>query len=500
MTLTTRLSLFFLGTLALVLAGVSGGVYFLAHLHLHRQLDERLNSSMQTLVAAAEIRPNEVEWEPSERVLQVGPAGSPEPVVWRVSDPQQQFVDGSPPKDAQAFLAEASHSLQNRGKDFGRFDWNGHPWRVARRILAASAPRPSPALRGDPKRRTILPSLTLTAAAPLGPMQATLRTLGFTLAGVSLVILVLGTLLSRAVCRRALVPVTSMAQAARSMEASDRRRRLPGSEAGDELADLSRAFNGLLDRLQESFERQRRFTGDASHQLRTPLTALLGQVEVALRRERAPQEYRRVLESARGEALRLRQIVETLLFLARADEDARLPEREKLDLSSWLSSYLQTWAAHPRNSDLRTESDDGELGPVVVQPVLLGELLTNLIENAFKYSEPGTPVTLRLARAGGSVALSVEDRGCGIAEEERPYLFKPFHRSAEARRRGVAGIGLGLAVAARIAEAFHATIDVASELGKGSRFTVRLPLAIATETAASPAPAKVEETAAAAAP
>ena len=132
------------------------------------------------------------------------------------------------------------------------------------------------------------------------------------------------------------------------MSAADLDRRLPLAGTGDELDDLSRAFNGLLDRVGESFERQRRFTGDASHQLRTPLTAMLGQAEVALRHDRDPAEYRRVLESVRGQAQHLRRIVEALLFLARADAEARRPELERIDLAAWAAEHLTTWAGHER--------------------------------------------------------------------------------------------------------------------------------------------------------
>src|SRR5262249_6824630 len=144
----------------------------------------------------------------------------------------------------------------------------------------------------------------------------------------------------------------------RGMDAGDLGQRLPGVRSGDELEDLSRAFNSLLERLQESFERQRRFTGDASHQLRTPLAAMLGQVEVALRRERPAAEYQRILTSVKEQGERLRRIVESLLFLARADAEARLPDRERLDLRPWLVAHLRSWSDHPRTGDLVLRADD----------------------------------------------------------------------------------------------------------------------------------------------
>jgi signal transduction histidine kinase len=283
-----------------------------------------------------------------------------------------------------------------------------------------------------------------------------------------------------------------MAAAARAMDAADRESRLPVPATRDELADLSQAFNGLLDRLDESFERQRRFTGDASHQLRTPLTALLGQIEVALRREREADDYRQVLTRMQQQARHLQRIVESLLFLTRADAEAHAPERERLDLGVWLSAHLQGWSEHPRAGDLHIElehaaqaSDTSHLlalrAPepfnVAVQPVLLGELVDLLLENACKYSPPGTPITLRLEHVSGQVRLSIEDQGGGIAAKDLPHLCEPFYRAPDARRRGIAGLGLGLAIAKRIAEAFGGRLVVASQEGKGSCFTVEWPTA-----------------------
>jgi signal transduction histidine kinase len=265
-----------------------------------------------------------------------------------------------------------------------------------------------------------------------------------------------------------------MADTARSMGAADLTLRLPGSTAADELADLARAFNGLLERLAEAFERERRFAGEASHQLRTPLAALIGQVEVALRRDREPDEYRRALASVLDQAGRLRRVVEALLFLARSEADARLPGLERIDLAGWVPLRLRMWADDPRGADLVFEPPTAEV-PATIHPDLFGELLDALIDNALKYSELGTPVTIRVGRDAQGVWMEVEDRGCGIAPDDLPHLFRPFFRSAVARKRGVAGVGLGLAVAARIAAALGGSIGVESEPGRGSRMKVRLP-------------------------
>jgi signal transduction histidine kinase len=246
------------------------------------------------------------------------------------------------------------------------------------------------------------------------------------------------------------------------------------------LAEVGNAFNDLLDRLRDAFarlhdgyERQRRFAGDASHQLRTPLAAVLGQVQVALRRERPPEDYRRTLELVRAEAERLRQIVESLLRLAHPDETPL--EAGPVDLDEWLRGHVSTWAAQPRVSDLALEIGGDE--PVIVRahPPLLAQVVDNLWENACKYSRPGTPIVIRLGLAPGWAELAVEDRGSGLHAEDAARVFEPFFRAEHARHAGQPGVGLGLAVAQGIAGRFGGSIGVWSEPGVGSRFTLRLP-------------------------
>jgi signal transduction histidine kinase len=263
-----------------------------------------------------------------------------------------------------------------------------------------------------------------------------------------------------------------MANAARRMTAADLGGRLPIAHAKDELADLGLAFNALLDRVEEAFERQRRFTAEASHQLRTPLAALLGQVEVTLRRDRDRAEYQRVLASVHRQADRLRKVVESLLFLARSDADAGVPGMEAVDLGAWLSEHIRTsWTEHPRAADLRVETVPT---PAYVHPVLLGELVDVLVDNACKYSPPGTPITVRVGPVQDSLQLSVEDAGIGVSEADAARIFEPFVRSDEARRLGVEGSGLGLSVAKRIADAHGGSLTVTSLPGKGSRFILQL--------------------------
>jgi heavy metal sensor kinase len=297
-----------------------------------------------------------------------------------------------------------------------------------------------------------------------------LQFLALTLLGVSTVILLLAALGGRWLCQRALLPLAQMAQSARSISGADMSERLQIPSTKDELIALAQAFNDLLARLEDAFERQRRFTGEASHQLRTPLAAMLGQVEVALRRERTSAEYRVTLDTVHHEARRMVQIVEMLLFLARTDSAALDLHLEPTELAVWLTEHLQRWQGHPRGRDIEML---GETISLRTHPVMLGQAVDNLLDNACKYSQPGTAIKVRLEQDPNEVRLIVEDQGCGIDPEDLPYLFSPFFRSHAARRQGIVGVGLGLAVVSRIVQALGGQVRVTSVVGSGSRFVMR---------------------------
>jgi len=287
----------------------------------------------------------------------------------------------------------------------------------------------------------------------------------------------LAAILCRRLSRSALAPLTRMVASARGLDAVDPGWHLEEPGTRDELDELGRAFNDLLARLQIAYHRQRRFSNDASHQLRTPLTVLTGQLEVALRQDRTPDEYRRVLKAALARGLQLRQIVEALLFLGRADADAALPDAELLDLNRWIAEHLAAPLSTTCANEIIHHPDLGCPLWVKVHPGLLSQLLDNLLDNASKYSKPGSIIRLKSWREGELAVLAVEDTGNGIAEQDLPRVFEPFFRAKTVRSQGIPGLGLGLSVVERIVQVFGGTVTVRSELNVGSRFEIQLPLA-----------------------
>lgn len=471
MNLTTRLLAFFAGSVAAVLVGFSAALYLIAQDHLYRQADERLDAALNTLGASVEVGRAGVEWEPNERVIRL-PSG-PEGVVWVVTDEGGAVVGRSDRPNTDDLLVEAAERFHAPNDVSRRLHWRGEHWQAGQRRFEPDRSAPV-GLRPLGPNEGKYPVLVVTAALPLEPTRASLRGLLATLVGTSVGILAVASIAGWFVCRRALRPVRRMAADARAVDPADRNRRLAVPGGKDELTDLGAAFNGLLDRLHGATEQHRRFAGDASHQLRTPLAALLGQLEVALRRERPADDYREALAAAHAQATHLQKIVETLLVLTRAGVEG-LP-RERFDLAAWLGSHLQSWATHPRHTDFRVITADTPL-PLESHPVLLGEVVNVLLDNAGRYSPPGTAITLTLSHSEGSARIAVSDHGPGIAPDDLPQVFTPFFRTTDALRVNRQGVGLGLAIARRLAEALGGHLSVTSRTGEGSRFTVTVPAA-----------------------
>lgn len=480
MSITNRLSLFFLAALGLVLAGFSLTLYLLASAHLHQQGDHRLNAAMQTLVAAIEVHPGDVEWEPLERRVTMGDDPALDQIRWAVHDLYGRLIDCSVNLESRTGLDEGTGwRLRVRRvspNNFEAVSVDGRAEFLHGTLREGFAREQVPGEVALPKDRTYHgDGLVLTVAASEEPIRSTLHLLALTLIGVSCVIWLTAAVWGRWLCRRALAPIFGMAGSARSIrKGPDAGAFLAVPSTKDELEELGRAFNDLLTDLRESLERQRRFTGDASHQLRTPLTAMLGKVDVVLRKERSPAEYQQVLSAVRRRGEQLQQIIESLLFLARAEVAAPLPDTERFDLNAWCHSWLEGWQDHPRRADIRIP-DGSRAAWVQAQPALLGQVLDNLLDNACKYSEAGTPIVVSVKCTGEKSVLTVEDRGCGIEPDEQPLVLQPFYRSRQAKWLGKPGLGLGLTVVERLVSMMGGKLGMSSTPGRGSEFSVTLP-------------------------
>jgi two-component system, OmpR family, sensor kinase len=282
--------------------------------------------------------------------------------------------------------------------------------------------------------------------------------------------------------RKTLAPVAAMGAQAGSITASSLHQRLTVQNPADELGRLALSFNSLLDRLDQSFDRQRRFIADASHELRTPIAILSGEAEVALSQDsRSVEEYRDSLTALHREAKRLSRIVDDLFTLTRADSGQYPLSPQDFYLDELVASCVHSarTLALTKNIALTVDSS-GEL-PIRADESLLRRLLLNLIDNAVKFSPPGSRVTVAAHAAQGGFEITVSDTGPGIPEELRPRIFERFFRADPARSRAAAqndgGAGLGLSIALWIAEAHNGRLQLARSDSSGSTFSVFLPAA-----------------------
>jgi len=274
---------------------------------------------------------------------------------------------------------------------------------------------------------------------------------------------------------RALRPVDTITHAAQRIAAGDLTQRIHTTSA-DEIGRLASTFNDMIARLEASIRQIRQFSADASHELRTPLTITKGETELALRKERTPEVYREVLESNLEEIDRMSRIVDELLFLSRADLGEIKIAKEPVQLDQLVQEVQHQAIVLGKNREVETVLGHLEPTEIVGDEWRLRELLLNIVDNAVKYSQEQGTVEIHLEHVNGMAKLSIQDHGIGMTSNEQNMIFNRFFRSDSARSHAQKGTGLGLAICKWIAETHQGQIQVESTPGKGSRFTILLPL------------------------
>jgi heavy metal sensor kinase len=274
----------------------------------------------------------------------------------------------------------------------------------------------------------------------------------------------------------ALRPIRQISQLTNRITAQRLDERVPPREVDDELGQLIKTINGMIARLQSAFEQMRDFSMSMAHELKTPLTIMKGEAELALAKPPSIEETQRLITTYLEEVVRMSRIVEDLLTLARAEAGQITIGKEPVNLNELIQELYEDAVILSSSKQLIVELVKNE--PVVVQGdrVRLRQLFRALITNAVQYTDPGGKVSITCEVEEGNVSIDVEDTGIGIPPESLDKVFQRFFRVEEARSRVRGGSGLGLSVAKWITEAHNGTISVVSTPGKGSRFTVRLPV------------------------
>jgi two-component system OmpR family sensor kinase len=315
---------------------------------------------------------------------------------------------------------------------------------------------------------------TVVVGRDIADLQRERRALIFNVALAGILTLAVSIFGGWFVAGRALAPIKRISQTAREMSAGDLHARIAVDRTESELEQVASTLNDAFDRLHLAVEQERRFTADASHELRTPISVLRAEAEWALDRERTPQQYKDALAVCRRAALRLQDAVERMLALVRAEAIDEVPEAAPVAVHAVIADVLVWLAPMAQEEGVRLTSDGG---PLIVSgnAEQLREAFSNVVSNAILYNKPGGSVTVSTRQADRGL-VEVIDTGIGIPSEAIPRIFDRFFRVDKARSREKGGSGLGLSIARAIFAAHGGDITCTSEAGTGSVFVISLPV------------------------
>ncbi|MEX0829128.1 MAG: ATP-binding protein [Nitrospirales bacterium] len=336
--------------------------------------------------------------------------------------------------------------------------------------------------QGSPVRRISFPiaaegrvEYILQTQTSLDLVNETLYWLIITLGTATIGMVVFGWVGSMWIARMALAPVETLGHTAANVSAQSLDTRVFLNAPYEEFQQLATSFNNMFERLQRTFESQRRFVEDAAHELRTPLTAMKGNVEVALQRERSTKEYQDVLATSLGQVEHLARLVKSLLTLTRFAGDHPPIDLQPVLLEPLINELVSELSILAEGKGCLLTAQLQTVPPVRGDVGQLKQLVINLLDNAIRHTPRGGSVTISMQSSVDSVQLTVQDTGSGIPAKHLPHIFERFYRADQARDRESGGTGLGLAIAKEIVLAHNGTIDVRSEIGEGSVFTVIFP-------------------------
>jgi heavy metal sensor kinase len=455
-----RLALSYSIILLVILAVAGAALNFLLERYLVTAMDDNL--SVNTGRVHGSIMPGQVTADPS--------------VIHAKLPPINEFATPG----TYIEVVDAAGKVVVKSDNLGQQDLPVDPGLIGQALGGAVDIRTVPAGDGNHVRIMASPLylidqlLVLEVAQSTRYIDDTLRQLRVALVLSIVIGLILAVISGSLVARSALSPVKRITRTARSIEAgTDLSRRVAYPGPQDEIGELAATFDSMIDRLDHAFSLQKQFVADASHELRSPLTVIRGNLDV-LRRNPDDENRWQSLRAIETETDRMVAIVNDLLLLAELEAGQVGPE-EKVNLKELVQDELDRLVpvagkrelSAGRLEDLSTRGDAR----------LLQQMLANLVTNAIKYTPDGGAVTVALYRDGDLARIEVADTGIGIAAEHLPHIFERFYRVDKARSRAAGGTGLGLAIVKSIAEQHGGGVAVSSEAGKGSTFTVRLRLA-----------------------
>jgi heavy metal sensor kinase len=308
----------------------------------------------------------------------------------------------------------------------------------------------------------------------IAPEKEELRIETMLLTGVGSIVLLFGLAGGGWFVSRALRPISEISATAAKISAGDLSQRINSAGTQSELGQLAAVLNSTFARLETAFAQQKQFASDAAHELRTPVSVILTQTQMALGRERDAATYKQTVEACERAAQRMRKLIESLLELARFDAGQEVLKQLHFDLAKTAADSVDL--VQPLAGELRVKIIfEIQRLEMTGDAERLAQVVTNLLTNAIQYNKPGGEVRVKLAGQGGLAVLEISDTGRGIASGDLPHVFERFYRADKARS-GAGNAGLGLSICKAIVEAHGGTIEVSSRENIGSTFLVRLPL------------------------
>jgi two-component system heavy metal sensor histidine kinase CusS len=380
----------------------------------------------------------------------------------RVLDPQGQALATTPGMDQELSWSHIeSEEAGHRGAIFWLESPAGRPYRA----LVAAVPR-------DTNGKEIW---TLQVAVDLTEEIEVLSRLRVWVWTVLAAAVIFCPWVGFVIARRGTAPLREVADTARHISSSTLNERIKAEGYPMEVAALADTFNAMLERLEESFAGLSRFSADIAHELRTPVNNIRGESEVALARARTAEEYRDVLGSCLEEAVRLSELIESLLFLARAERPGDHIKRQREDIGALLADVRDYYEAAASEMGVTVAVSGGHDIIGDVDRPLLQRALGNLLSNALANTQAGGSIRLSARNQEGRIRIEVGDTGAGIASDALPRVFDRFYRADPARARNSGGTGLGLAIVRQIVLLHGGEVQISSEVGHGTTVSVMLP-------------------------
>jgi heavy metal sensor kinase len=477
-----RLTLWYTAVLAVVLLVLSLLTYFIFWRNAMQRTDANLSELAESFLVTlrAELE-DQTGPDPFKAAAQVAIAEHHfRDTVYAIVDATGRVIVSSEDLSAANPAAESSPSRILASNAFQRFlDASLHSDRLLGDLEGEKGGYRGYARHFSARSR----DYTLIILQSLHPQKEMMEEAALTFAWVIPIAVVLASVGGYFLARKSLAPVVAMSSQAGRIGAANLHERLAVQNERDELGHLARSFNSLLDRLSESFERQRRFMADASHELRTPVAILRGESEVALSQQaRSAEEYRESLGVLHQESERLTHIVEDLFTLTRADAGQYPLQPHDFYLDELITECLHSTRTLALAKNISLNFDGASESPIYADESLVRRMILNLLDNAIKYTPAGGHVTVSCRRVGDEYSLSITDTGVGIPGELQPRIFERFFRVDKARLRTESdgGAGLGLSISRWIAEAHRGRLELTRSDSSGSTFIAYLPAAQAT--------------------